>query len=360
MNKVNVKHCMGILGLVLLMLACAPFGALLPTNTPSPTQTPIPTWTPTSTSTPTPEPGTGEIIGRVLDSTNGSAVPAANISTDPPTSSITADTLGDYSISEVPPGDYTVIASKSGYTSVSVGIAVVAGKKTTADLHLLPVQTEIAPGSALSLTDGLVAYYPFDGSAEDASGNGHNGKIYGDPQVIPGIRGYAFRFDGDDHIEVENAQDFEPGRGDCSVAVWVRYREGATEHRVFIVSHPAGFRWIQISGDALKDDIRFGLKSGTNAAQTVARYTPIQDNEWHQIVGVREDVHTVRLYVDAELVDTLYNTNLGYVETYSVNPLYIGLDPTYGDHYNDGDIDELRFYDRALTDAEVQALYYLR
>ena len=32
---------------------------------------------------------------------------------------------------------------------------------------------------AQSLTDGLVAYYPFNGNANDATGNGHDGTVTG-------------------------------------------------------------------------------------------------------------------------------------------------------------------------------------
>ena len=31
----------------------------------------------------------------------------------------------------------------------------------------------------LSLQDGLVAFYPFEGNANDESGNGHDGTVYG-------------------------------------------------------------------------------------------------------------------------------------------------------------------------------------
>ena len=38
----------------------------------------------------------------------------------------------------------------------------------------------MATGTALTnLSDGLVAYYPFNGNANDDSGNGHNGTVYG-------------------------------------------------------------------------------------------------------------------------------------------------------------------------------------
>ena len=54
------------------------------------------------------------------------------------------------------------------------------------------------------LTNGLVAYYPFDGSANDASGNGNNGIAYG---VVPtadrsGNPNSAYHFDGNAFISI--------------------------------------------------------------------------------------------------------------------------------------------------------------
>jgi hypothetical protein len=80
---------------------------------------------------------TGEISGVVIDSSDGSPIPFANVITEPPTSSVTTDADGRYSISGVSPGNYTVIASRQDNTSRGVRVAVAAGETTTADLHFV-------------------------------------------------------------------------------------------------------------------------------------------------------------------------------------------------------------------------------
>jgi hypothetical protein len=45
-------------------------------------------------------------------------------------------------------------------------------------------------------TSGLVAYYPFDGNANDFSGNGRNGTEYNGITYAPGIKGQAANFNG--------------------------------------------------------------------------------------------------------------------------------------------------------------------
>ena len=96
-------------------------------------------------------PTTGEIKGTVIDSSDGSPIPLANVITEPPTSSVTTDVDGKYSIPNVVPGNYRVIASKEDNTSREVRIAVAAGEVTTADLFFgssaphLPTATPFTP-----------------------------------------------------------------------------------------------------------------------------------------------------------------------------------------------------------------------
>ncbi len=98
---------------------------------------------PTATDTPTPEPITGSISGNVLDE-EGSPIPLVSIITEPPTSAVTADEQGTYSILEIPPGNYIVTSVKSGYTNTSVQVAVVAGRTTTADIHMTQAFSQTA------------------------------------------------------------------------------------------------------------------------------------------------------------------------------------------------------------------------
>ncbi|MBT6653228.1 MAG: hypothetical protein HOB39_10885 [Gammaproteobacteria bacterium] len=56
-----------------------------------------------------------------------------------------------------------------------------------------------------SLDDGLVAYYPFDGNANDSSGNENNGTENGGVTYTTGVNGQAASFDGrNDYIRVNS------------------------------------------------------------------------------------------------------------------------------------------------------------
>jgi hypothetical protein len=79
---------------------------------------------------------TGTIQGRVTNITGDTMIEGALITTIPPTSAVSSDAQGRYYISSVPPGQYSVAASKSGYSQGSANVTVVAGGTTTADIHL--------------------------------------------------------------------------------------------------------------------------------------------------------------------------------------------------------------------------------
>jgi hypothetical protein len=57
------------------------------------------------------------------------------------------------------------------------------------------------------LNDGLVAYYPFNGNANDKSGNGNHGTVHGATLTEDrfGNADSAYNFDGVyDYIEIKN------------------------------------------------------------------------------------------------------------------------------------------------------------
>jgi hypothetical protein len=80
---------------------------------------------------------TGTIEGIVYDFTTGDIIGKANVKTDPPSSSVTTDSItGEYKILHVDPGIYRVTAEKTGYDTSGVSISVIAGEATVADVTL--------------------------------------------------------------------------------------------------------------------------------------------------------------------------------------------------------------------------------
>lgn len=75
--------------------------------------------------------------------------------------------------------------------------------------------------SFAELSDGLVAYYPFNGNANDESGNGYNGIVYGAILVEDrkGVPNSAFELDGiDDYIYYGKVL---PDMSEMTIVAWI-------------------------------------------------------------------------------------------------------------------------------------------
>jgi thermitase len=105
-------------------------------------------------------PMTGSINGRVTDAMDSSAIPGAQV-TDGTRTALT-DASGIYTIDDIPPGNYQVVASKEGYETSSLTVNVVSGATATADFSLSEL---ILPGSVTGLVIDVDDGLPIVGAA---------------------------------------------------------------------------------------------------------------------------------------------------------------------------------------------------
>lgn len=78
----------------------------------------------------------GNIEGQVLDAETEEGVSSVNITTSPATNSIITNQNGGFSIQEVPTGQYTITAEKSGFETASVNVSVRQSKTASAQIYL--------------------------------------------------------------------------------------------------------------------------------------------------------------------------------------------------------------------------------
>jgi hypothetical protein len=131
-------------------------------------------------------------------------------------------------VKNLKPGDWKLtvnaynadnVLAYSGSTIVTIN----PGEETTVYLHLDPatgsLRVIVTWGS--NLYDGLVAYYPFNGNADDESGNDNNGIVYGASLTEDrfGNEDQAYSFDGLNDFIVINS-NFPLKK--VSVSVWIK------------------------------------------------------------------------------------------------------------------------------------------
>ncbi len=210
-----------------------------------------------------------------------------------------------------------------------------------------------------NLSDGLVGYWPFDGSdisgtnAYDRSGNGNNGTLTNDPIPALGKLGQALSFDGmDDYVLVPNSSEIHPVN-ELTIGAWVNQNNNATSPYQRITEKNDDLTcWINDNnGDVC---VRLSANKNGEASQTCFEADISQNRWYHLFFTYKSDESVVSLYIDGELFDTS-SYYYGLLTT-NTNALYIGNKSSIDRSWM-GQIDEVRIYDRALSAVEISQLY---
>ena len=208
--------------------------------------------------------------------------------------------------------------------------------------------------------DGLVAYWSMDaetvvdGSLLDQSGHGHHGTIRG-ADVVAGHSGEALNFTRglNDYVTVENSPELNFS-AEFSIAAWIypesygESRGGAIVDKLYL-SGSSGYL-LQIenpNGSQLSSFFGLSYQSSLESDSGTVLL-----NTWQHLAVVFEN-GLLTFYRNGQPVGTR-TTNQQHLNPTS-RSLYIGNTSTrWGDF--DGAIDELRIYDRALQQSEIQSL----
>ena len=299
----------------------------------------------------------GSIQGKVTNASGDSIIINANVSTNPPTSSVTTDSRGEYIINNVSEGNYIVTATKSGYQPGSVSVKVNPGKTTIANIQMSVITSGGLP------TEGLIAYYPFNGNANDESGNGKNGNYFGVTITTDrfGRLGHAFLFDGvDDYVNVENHTLFNLGQSQYTICGWFYITNlqkksqsifNTTPHNGIGVNYnhpefPSKYISYYIgNGDAPWVHKGFGLKSD------------FTNNTWYFFTVVKNGTN-YKFLINASLdyqVDVPQSVN--FSRNVGCRIGYIGREYGTSGEFFSGKLDDYRIYNRALSETEIKILY---
>jgi hypothetical protein len=209
------------------------------------------------------------------------------------------------------------------------------------------------------LTNGLVAYYPFNGNANDESGNGKNGTVQG--AVLTrnrfGVGSSAYHFDGLSSKILIPETVFSPSNASITISLWVTTDGGSysDNQHLFVKGGVNGTMMLQF----LNGQMLFGPKLQTSATWYWAT-APILSNSVMHLVGVYAKGANASLYVNGALADSaaVPDDNLFIDPSYPLISA-IGIYDFTGDPFGGfrGTIDDVRIYTNALTAAQVQQLY---
>lgn len=225
-------------------------------------------------------------------------------------------------------------------------------------------QDWVGMGKQQAPTDGLVGYWTLDeasGTFVDSSGEGNDGGAVGGGiayRSANGVRGYAAGFDGvDDGIIVVASPELDVGSTTdrVTLSAWV-YPRSLTSNARKIISHgdtstASGYGYRLDASDTY---VRFGFYASGGHLYTYN--TPLTLDEW-TLVTATYDGANVKIYLNGVKVSeqaAVYD-----IDDRPTYPVRIGT-PNSGTDTGrvwDGYLDEVRIYDKALSEQEVKQLY---
>lgn len=200
-------------------------------------------------------------------------------------------------------------------------------------------------------TDSLIAYYPFNGDANDESGNGFNANTYNVALTTDrfGNANSAYLFDANnDSIVVANTNILN-GYSNATVTGWMYYQGGGQNPRFFSKRPHLLEMWLNKSAGNNKIGIHY------NNIQYLSDSSAVT-NVWTFLCVVKES-NELRIYKNGVLTKT--STVSGDLPSNSYR-LMFGQQQAGGNlDWLSGKLDDILIYNRALSASEIQALYHV-
>lgn len=206
---------------------------------------------------------------------------------------------------------------------------------------------------------GLVSWWPGDGNANDIRG-ANDGTLVGDTTFVAGKVDQAFSFDGaGGFVEVQDDSSLKPGVSSFSIDFWMK--TSVVGFQVFFskgdTAMGSGGLIRFDTGQGGSDRIRYilGDGDGHNIAITAGISSgAINDGVFHHIaIAVDGGNQLSTLYVDGVKDFTRSITGLNSIDP--DGPLLFGGGIGAGDMR--GELDEIEFFDRELSESEIQAIH---
>lgn len=205
-----------------------------------------------------------------------------------------------------------------------------------------------------SLYSDLVAYYPFNGNANDESGNGHDGTINGNAALVPdrfNTSDRAFTFPNQSsNISLANSTNLNLESG-FTFNSWVKYKN---TYSVIIGKHVCGY----VNGFVLGIDYdgQFHLLLGDAGWQIVKTSETLVEDRWYMLTATYDGSSGIaKIYLDGQLENS---ANISYTN-FSPYPISIGevFQNNCSPANMSGAIDEVKIYNRPLNAAEILEEY---
>jgi len=228
-----------------------------------------------------------------------------------------------------------------------------------------------------SLKVGLIAYYTFDNTGADSSGNKNDGTVYDINSATDrfGNTNGAYYFNGtSSYISVPDNQSLRLNNTDFTLNAWIKTNAYGSLYAENILGKRltgANNGWIfGILGDAVSPTGVIDFGPGGGAINSFGT-TVVTLNQWHMLTIVYTlSKLQMDMYIDGAKIGTVtgsYNSGVfSSSSTGVISPkasetalMYIGRDdPSQPEGYFfNGSMDDIRMYSRAISKDQIQQLF---
>jgi hypothetical protein len=219
-----------------------------------------------------------------------------------------------------------------------------------------------------------IAYYPFNGSAEDETGNGYNGQAFGGATITTDRfdkPSSSYLFNGKDgYIAINNlhygndSSAFASTNSELTVCAWIKTTVPDYGERIIDFGYQN--YWTLINNSDGKITWYIVEKNSTPYAITSSK--SYGDSSWHFVCATYDSTsQKMNLYIDGSLEASdevggigIGNgvTSYGFIGAMSLDATTFnsGLGVTSAINMWTGQIDDVMLFDQALTPVQIEAL----
>ena len=224
---------------------------------------------------------------------------------------------------------------------------------------VLTVLWRFIPTHASAQASGLVAAYSFnEGTGNivtDLSGNGNTGTISGAAWTSNGKYSKGLSFNGvNSYVDIGNAASLQL-TGSMTWSAWINAAATPADDGIILAKSDNTSGW-QLKTSPDTGPHRFGAAITASSGSRVQRYsvTSRSLNTWYHVAGVyNASARTMDVYINGIPDDGVLS---GTVPASQVNSsVNANIGRRMGGYYFNGTIDEVRIYNRALSQSEIQS-----
>lgn len=219
----------------------------------------------------------------------------------------------------------------------------------------------VATMNAQIPTNGLVGSWPFNGNANDESGNGNNGTVSGASLTTDrfGNPNLAYSFDGENDYIAIAPSSLVDNETAATLSFWIK-RDVNDDYGLPIHTGNQGCLNTQVKKDSVLVAVCTNSSyDGSAPTEFAVKWTYIQQSQWnHIILSYDGAAKNLKIYLNGILSkETFAEGNIWSPQSsyLAFGVYYLFGNPNHG--YYKGILDDVMLYNRALSENEIKNIY---